>query len=135
MAERDPGNKPHVGDRIPYIYVDARKDEKKQGNRIEHLDFVKKNAMKPDVEFYISNQLQNPLAQLFALGLEDMEGYIPKKNYTAMYEDYRKTMDEEDATLTVLKHKERELETMMFLGASYLQKHKRGPLDAFFTRK
>ena len=134
MAERDPGNKPQVGDRIPYVYVATRKGEKKQGDRIEHLEYVKKHNLAPDVELYITNQIQNPTAQLFALGIEQLDGYSPKKNYSTLYEEYRETMDEEDATLAVLKQKEKELETMMFLGAQYLKKHKRGPLDSFFTR-
>jgi DNA polymerase delta subunit 1 len=70
MSERDPGNKPQVGDRIPYIYVAARRDEKKQGDRIEHYDYVKEKNLKPDVEFYITNQIQN---------LKDQEPLIPKK--------------------------------------------------------
>jgi hypothetical protein len=44
-------------------------------------------------------------------------------------------MDEEDATLAVLKQKEREIDGLLFMGASYLTKHKRGPMDAFLGRK
>jgi hypothetical protein len=43
-------------------------------------------------------------------------------------------MDEEEATLKVLAKKERELESIMFLGAQYLKKHKVGPMDRFMTR-
>jgi hypothetical protein len=42
--------------------------------------------------------------------------------------------DEEEATLLVLKKKEKELESLMFLGAQYLKKHKRGPMDMFVRR-
>ncbi len=62
MIERDPGNAPQVGDRLPYIYVANRRDEKKQGDKIEHVDYVKQHNLKPDVEFYITNQIQNPVA-------------------------------------------------------------------------
>jgi hypothetical protein len=44
-------------------------------------------------------------------------------------------LDEEDATLKVLEKKEKELDKLLFLGASYLTKHKRGPMDAFLGRK
>ncbi len=128
MEDRDAGNAPAVGDRLPFIYVSNRKDEKKQGDRIEHIDYVKQKNLKPDVEFYITNQIQNPVAQLFALGIEQLEGYSPKK-YTE-YPD----LDEEEGTLAVLKQKEKDLNNIMFLGAQYLKKHKRGPMDMFLKR-
>lgn len=136
MTDRDPGSAPQVGDRLPYIYVSARKEEKKQGDRIEHYDYVKEKGLKPDVEFYITNQIQNPVAQMFALAIDSLDGYKSKINYDEMRDDYMNDgMDEEEATLTVLKKKEKELENLMFMGASYLNKHKRGPMDAFLGRK
>jgi hypothetical protein len=128
MEERDAGNAPQVGDRLAYIYVANRKDEKKQGDKIEHIDFVKKRNLKPDVEFYITNQIQNPVAQLFALGIEQLDGYVQRR-YTE-YPD----LDEEEATLAVLKQKEKDLDKILFLGAQYLTKHRRGPMDIFLKR-
>jgi DNA polymerase elongation subunit (family B) len=128
MEERDAGNAPQVGDRLPFIYVASRKDEKKQGDRIEHLDYVKEKGLKPDIDFYITNQIQNPVAQLFALGIEQLEGYKPK-----IYKEFP-DLDEEDATLAVLKQKEKDLDSILFLGAPYLKKHKRGPMDMFLKR-
>jgi len=126
MTERDPGNKPQVGDRIAYVYVAGRSG--KQGDRIENLEYVKEKKLKPDTEFYITNQIQNPVAQLFALGIEQITGYQPKK-----YPEFP-DLDEEDATLKVLALKEKELDSLLFTGASYLRKEKRGPLDAFFRK-
>jgi len=126
MEERD-GTAPQVGDRLAYIYVANRKDEKKQGDKIEHIDFVKKRNLKPDVEFYITNQIQNPVAQLFALGIEQLDGYVPRK-----YMEY--PGDEEEATLAILKQKEKDLDSILFLGAPYLKKHVRGPMDMFLRR-
>jgi len=134
MAERDPGTAPQVGDRLPYIYVAIHKDEKKQGNKIEHLDYVRDKKLKPDTEFYITNQVQNPVAQLFALAIENLEGYRPKQDYKKLLKEYMETMDEEEATLKVLDKKEKELETILFMGASYLSRHKRGPMDMFLKR-
>lgn len=128
MEERDAGNAPQVGDRLAYIYVANRKDEKKQGDKIEHIDFVKKRGLKPDVEFYITNQIQNPVAQLFALGIEQLDGYVPRK-YNENPE-----LDEEEGTLFVLKQKEKDLDGILFMGAQYLKKHKRGPMDMFLKR-
>ena len=128
MEERDAGNAPQVGDRLAYIYVANRKDEKKQGDKIEHIDFVKKRGLKPDVEFYITNQIQNPVAQLFALGIEQLDGYVPRK-----YNE-NPSLDEEEGTLFVLKQKEKDLDGILFMGASYLKKHKRGPMDMFLRK-
>ena len=137
MEERDPGNAPQVGDRLAYVYVANRKDEKKQGDRIEHVDYVKEKGLKPDTEFYISNQIQNPVAQLFALALEQIDGYRPKVDYGSLYKQLLEVHngDEEEATLAMLKRKEKELESILFLGAQYLMKQKRGPMDAFLGRK
>jgi DNA polymerase elongation subunit (family B) len=136
MEARDPGNAPQVGDRLPYIYVANRKDERKQGDKIEHVDYVKEKGLKPDVEFYVTNQIQNPVAQLFALAIDQLEGHRAKTNYETLFEELKEKFngDEEEATLAVLKRKEKELESIMFLGAPYLTRHKRGPMDMFVRR-
>jgi len=135
MKLRDEGSAPQVGDRLAYIYVMERKDNKKQGDKIEQIDYVRENKLKPDTEFYITNQIQNPLAQMFALALEDLDGYVKKRDYNRELKDLIVDgMDEEEATLRILKLKEKELDKMMFLGASYLAKHKRGPMDNFLKR-
>lgn len=136
MEKRDAGNKPQVGDRLSYIFVSNRHDEKKQGERIEHIDYVRENNLRPDVEFYITNQIQNPVAQMFALAIDQLDEYNPKCNYDKMMNEYLANgLDEEDATLAVLKQKEKEIDKLLFMGASYLNKYKRGPLDAFFIRR
>jgi hypothetical protein len=68
------------------------------------------------------------VAQLFALGIEQLDGYIPKR-----YPEFP-DLDEEDAMLAVLKLKEKELDSILFMGAQYLKKHKRGPMDAFLRK-
>jgi len=89
IADREPGNKPTSGDRIPFVYIinsekvriaalkgKAKKDAPKvlQGNCIETPTFIKANPelCKIDYGHYITNQLMNPLTQLFALALEDI---------------------------------------------------------------
>lgn len=139
MAERDPGNKPQVGDRIAYVYVDGR--EGKQGERIENVDYVREKQLRPDVEFYITNQIQNPVAQLFALKIEELDGYRePRPTYKDLYKEALEKHEgnSEEATLAVLKKKERQLEGMLFLGSptlsNVLRRTKRGPMDAFLRR-
>ena len=112
-----------------------RRDQKKQGNKIEEVSYVREKGLHPDTEFYITNQIQNPVAQMFALALEDLEGYVPKVDYKRLLEETIEAgMDEEEATLMILKRKERELENLMFMGARYLTKHKTGPIDKWFSK-
>lgn len=141
MEQRDPGNKPQVGDRLAYLYVAERKGEKKQGDKIEHVDYAREKGLKPDVEFYITNQIQNPIAQLFALALEQLDGYIPssQNNYKKMFEEFQEDgMDEEEATLKVLAKKEKELDTIMFMNSPHIQRALGKPvqqkLDRFIKR-
>ena len=124
MAERDPGTAPKVGDRLAFIYVTGAKKDAKQGDRIEHLDYVRANGLRPDTSFYITNQIQNPVAQLFALCIDQLDGYKPprKQAYEQMYEEYlEKFKDEEDATIAVLARKEKQLDELMFLKSPQLR--------------
>jgi DNA polymerase delta subunit 1 len=139
MTERDAGSSPSVGDRLAFVYVSNRKHEKKQGDRIEQIDYAREHNLKPDTEFYITNQIQKPVAQLFALAIEDLDGYIPKYVYS-MDEYLDKGMDEEDATLKILEKKEKELETILFLGSPYLNSYIQSirgqrTLDMFYKKR
>jgi len=82
MALRDPGNAPASGDRIPYVYVRpaiGKTAAKLQGDRIEAPSWIREKGLVPDYEFYLTNQLQNPVSQMFGLILEEMPGseFIP----------------------------------------------------------
>lgn len=77
IAARDPGNAPASGDRIPYVYIQTDKSVTLQGDKIELPSYVKEHGLKTDVEFYITNQLSNPLSQLFSLRVEQIPGYKP----------------------------------------------------------
>ena len=143
MKERDPGSAPQVGDRIPYIYVAENSANKKQGDRIEHVDYVKKNSLHIDTVFYIKSQIQNPVAQLFALSLEKLEGYKQRVDYAYMLKELIDDgVDNETATLKVLDKKEKELDGIMFLGNPELSVVVRkighslvkGPMDRFIRK-
>ena len=74
MGERDPGNKPSSNDRIPFVYINVkeRKGQKiLQGDRVEHPDYIRENNLKINYKFYITNQLQRPIMQIFELCLKD----------------------------------------------------------------
>lgn len=142
MADRDPGTAPKVGDRVQYVYVEGAKKGAKQGDKIEHVDYVKSKKLTVDTTFYITNQIQNPVAQLFALCIEQLEGYKTPSalNYRDMHAQFmEKLKDEEEATLAVLEKKERQLEGLLFLDSPDLKKvvraNQHGPLDAFFGKK
>jgi DNA polymerase elongation subunit (family B) len=141
MTKRDPGTAPKVGDRLQYIYVAENKSASKQGDRIEEVSYVRTKKLTPDTQFYITNQIQNPVAQLFALCIEELNGYVPplKPTYESLMEQMmEKYGDEEEATLGVLAKKEKQLDSIMFLSSPVLSKvikrNTRGPLDAFFGK-
>ena len=84
IGEREPGNKPLPNDRLPYIFIEypEKKGQKVlQGDKIEHPSFIKKHNLKPNYLFYITNQIQKPVCQIYALILEQLEGYNHDKEY------------------------------------------------------
>jgi DNA polymerase elongation subunit (family B) len=78
MAKRDPGNKPAVGSRMPFVYIQTKGKVKLQGDKIESPDYIKTKNLKPDYNFYITNQIMKPLLQLFGLVLEQLPEFKPK---------------------------------------------------------
>jgi len=74
MGERDPGNKPKNGERIPYVFIEVKKksdEEIKQSDRIESLNYVLENHCGIDYMYYLTNQLMNPLMQVYSLLYRD----------------------------------------------------------------
>jgi DNA polymerase elongation subunit (family B) len=80
IAERDPGNRPQVNDRIPFVYIKVP-DAKLQGDRIENPDYIVENGLVPDYLHYITNQIMNPVLQLYALCLDELPGYDKDDDY------------------------------------------------------
>jgi len=79
IKERDPGNAPASGERVPFIYVlppVGQLASKLQGDRVETPSYIKEKGLKPDYRFYIEHQLMNPLNQLFALVAEKIPGIV-----------------------------------------------------------
>jgi DNA polymerase elongation subunit (family B) len=81
IGERDPGNKPQLFDRVPFAYVQTKEKNPLQGDRIEHPDYIRQHKLKPDYEFYITNQIMKPISQIFALSILEIptlkkSGYI-----------------------------------------------------------
>jgi DNA polymerase elongation subunit (family B) len=87
IGEREPGNKPMINDRIPFVYVEQEteikgtrgtKKKKKvlQGDKIENPDYAVRNSMPIDYLHYITNQIMNPVCQVFDLVMKDSEKEI-----------------------------------------------------------
>ena len=145
MGQRDPGNKPQPNDRIPYVFVETKKKAPKgkkllQGERVEHPSYIRENNMKIDYEYYITNQIQKPLSQLFALGLEDLKGFRKHrelKSYEAsMYKAYPD--DEAKAEEKINKWREKEVEALIFRDSLNQAMHKKQgyhDISTFFTFK
>jgi DNA polymerase elongation subunit (family B) len=72
---RDPGNAPASGDRLSFIYFKVPSDFKgTQGDRVETPAFMKANGLKPDPQYYIEHQLENPVGQLFSILVDKLPG-------------------------------------------------------------
>ncbi len=84
MGERDPGNKPQSNERIPYVFIKIKEEpgvEYLQGDRIEHVEYVRRNKLKVDYEKYILNQIMKPVSQLFELVVEKMPKFPYGRGY------------------------------------------------------
>lgn len=81
MMDRDPGSAPQINERVPYVYIINKNKKALQGDRIEHPDFIKKNNVKIDYAFYITNQIMKPVSQLLSLRVEQIKGYKKPSNY------------------------------------------------------
>lgn len=83
MGERDPGNKPMVNERIPFVYIKTPPgvEVKLQGDRIEHPEYIQEHNLTPDYRFYITNQLLKPICQVYALCVEELPDYAEADNY------------------------------------------------------
>ena len=83
IGEREPGNKPGPGDRIPFIYIKNADKKALQGEKIENPKYILENSLKIDYGFYITNQIMKPLQQVFALVLEQMPDFKTVRGKTS----------------------------------------------------
>lgn len=82
IGRRDPGNKPSVGDRVAFTYFVNENRKALQGDKIETPNFIDENKLQIDYAHYITNQIMNPVQQVFALVLENMKAFKKKKGHT-----------------------------------------------------
>ncbi|AGD92513.1 intein-containing DNA polymerase [Megavirus lba] len=89
MAIRDPGNKPQINDRIPFVYVvkdmgNKKKKDILQGDLIEHPDYVIQNNMKIDYLYYLEHQIIKPATQILEL-------MIDSRSVNKLFDEYKIT--------------------------------------------
>ena len=90
MKNRDPGTAPKLGDRVPYVIIKNNNDASSRKNtplyqKAENPDFVLKNNLQIDYEYYLLNQIKNPLLRIFdpILG-KDAEGILLRGKHMMM---------------------------------------------------
>jgi len=141
ITQRDPGNKPSSGDRIPFVYINCTNKKALQGEKIETPTFIKDNNLKIDYSFYITNQIMKPVQQLFALVLEKIWEMQNKKSKISRFnkdvEILKKNtpFDKFENKLEQLKNKE--VKILLFdeyLRVTDNQKNKLQSITMFFKK-
>lgn len=112
IGRRDSGNKPSVGDRIPFAYFKQTNKKCLQGDKIELPSFIEENNLEIDYAHYITNQIMKPVQQVFALVLEKMKGFkkikgVTLRQWNKQLSDLRAKYPEDyDKKLDILRNKE-----------------------------
>ena len=81
IGARDPGNRPCINERIPFVYIKTNNPNSLQGDRIENPEYIKENGLTPDYLHYITNQIMKPILQLYALCIDQLPGYEKDDEY------------------------------------------------------
>lgn len=137
IGKRDPGNKPKPGDRVSYIFIQTKNNEKLQGNKIETPEFIKENNLKIDYGYYIENQIMKPVQQIFALLLDNITEYNKKKyehefKYLEQNLSNEKYIEERDKLRNQIVKK---LIFDKYINLIKCEKMGMKPLDTYFTKK
>lgn len=64
MKKRDPGSAPALGDRVAYVIINGPAGAKNYDKSEDPL-YVLENSLSIDVNYYLDNQLANPLMRIF----------------------------------------------------------------------
>ena len=96
MGERDPGNKPQVNDRIPFVYKEMPGKQRGilQGDRVEHPDYMIDHGLKIDYRFYLTNQIAKPAGQFLNLISDSPNGVFQE----ALLKDENRRLGRADIT-------------------------------------
>ena len=116
MRERDPGSAPEINERVPYVYIehDAKNKSLLQGDKIEHPSYITDNKLKINYEFYITNQLSNPISQLLALNIHELPKSKSETYYKNKYSKLLSTMSEKKASDKINDIKQKDVHELLF---------------------
>jgi DNA polymerase elongation subunit (family B) len=84
MYDRDPGTAPASNERVPYVFIKIKEEpgiDYLNGDRIEHIDYVRKHNLQIDYEKYIESQLVKPISQIFELIVEKLPMFPHRIGY------------------------------------------------------
>ena len=85
MEKRDPYNCPVVGERVPYVFKKTVNKKDSQFQKVEDPDYLVRNCIELDYEYYFEHQLKSALDTIFGPILKDKleqtlySGIIPEK--------------------------------------------------------
>lgn len=139
IAKRDPGNKPSIGSRIPFVFVQTKRKVRLQGDKIETPEFIRANELKPDYIHYITNQIMKPVQQVFALVLEEIPSFKRKRRSFKVKLQYLQQEHGKDVeVLDAKESKLRNAEVTKLIFESALRKAKnikdgQKTINSFFT--
>ena len=105
VGERDPGNRPRPGDRIPFAYIMNERKNALQGEKIELPTYIIENKLAIDYAHYITNQIMKPILQIYALILYDLPGY---KNKDGKIRRFKRNLNTLRNQLTPEKYQDKE---------------------------
>ncbi len=137
MGERDPGNKPQSNDRIPYIYIKVKtkgpKDKVLQGDKIEFVNYVRENKLKPDYLTYLENQIMKPVSQIYELAVSQLPGFNKDEDYferlEVRYKDKYSDKSEDFIHDKLQEAKQKEVEALLFQDALRKAKNQKANLQ------
>lgn len=142
IGERDPGNKPQVGDRIQYINIIKEENngiKLLQGDKIEPPEYVKAKKLQPDYEHYIANQICKPISQIFSLCLDKIPGYNSTVDYKKMYRDHLEKTNSTSKSIKYVSEQKRKVAESLIFSDIYriLNNRKKRQMDitSFFGKK
>ena len=142
MTQRDAGNKPGSGDRIPFVYIHNSNKKALQGEKIETPTYILENKLKIDYSFYITNQIMKPVQQLFALVLDKiwiMQNKKPKiAKFKKELEKLKETVEPEKLEEKMDNLKNKEIKILLFdeyIRETNNEKQGLRSMTSFFTPK
>jgi DNA polymerase elongation subunit (family B) len=149
IGKRDPGNKPAVGDRVSFVFIEHPDKKALQGERIETPEYIREKKLKINYGFYMTNQIMKPVQQLFALVLEKLAdfkkkyGHSPSANsriaWNSKFESLKAEYNNDEDTLVKKEAavRNKEVKTLLFdpfLRVAVNKKEGNRPITSYFTK-